>query len=384
MKQLKKDAAKNKTIKDFSSSDGADNKAATSTLHSQEASKTLIKSTLRAEKDSKGVNKHRPHHRHQHHHKRRHHHKKKKKTRRDFPLDYYSNTPLWRLTGVRTNNAYAESTRNNIPPPVGFQYNTRQYANNPLGNYNTMGNNYATAGSNFVNSQSQFYGQQQQPQQLFYQGQNLAAAFTGTTYIDTAPDSQANNFNGLNIVAKKSTQTAGSKNYPAGFDIMSAANKAFAKSSELMGAQRKSNIDQPHVIVKKTNIPIRPNNNDSINKVIISASDLSKVTASLTDAKRKDQLLPNPKETMKEKDRIMSQIDVEPLSEFPPTDELDATRVEKNAIPRPSDFDIERHELVAKDSIYDIPNSHPIEPLSNGEGGLHSFFPGWSFFLLLF
>ena len=359
-------------------------------MHSQEASKTLIQSV-----HNKGVNqKQRPHHHHHHHHhKRRHHHKKKNKTRRDFPLDYYTNTPLWRLTGVRTNKMFAAPMLRSSIPQVGIQYNTRQFASangiSPLisSSYNAVNdgsNNYA-AGANFVNSQNRFYGQPQQ-QQPFYQGQNNAAVFAAPP---SPNNMHLNSFNDQTIAATKKNMvpqtglnqvTSSASKYPAGFDIMSVADKNTAKLK----------IGELHIdkIVKKTNIPLRPNKNDNNNnngnsvngykKVIISKGSSSKLPKVDTLASnKKDQITASLKETIKEKDHIMSEINVEPLSEFPPDDDQDSTaRVEKNDIPRPSDFETEKHEMVAKDSIYDIPNSHPIEQLSGNEGGLHSFFPG--------
>ena len=397
--QLKGGSAKSKNNKnkDFSSSSSAsavDNKA-TQMLHSQEASKTLIQSVRKGAKaGDKGVDKkQRPHHHHhhRHHHKRLHHHKKKNKTRRDFPLDYYTNTPLWRLTGVRTNNVFAAPMLRSSIPQVGIQYNTRQFdgsGRSPLisNSYNAVNdgsNNFAQA--NFVNSQSQFYGQQQP----FYQGQNNANVF-GAPLNNIYPNSfnEDRNLNIQNMAATKKSMVPQPKNvgassasskYPAGFDIMSVADKNTAKSK--IGEQRNDGM------VKKTNIPLRPsihynNNVNGYKKVLISkdsATQPSRVDKStLSASNKKDHITPNLKETIKEKDRIMSEINVEPLSEFPTDDDdQDSTaRVEKNAIPRPSDFETDKHEMLAKDSIYDIPNSHPIEPLSGNEGGLHSFFPG--------
>lgn len=281
----------------------------------------------------------------------------------------------------------APMLRSNIPQ-VGFQYNTRQFGANGISNsYNAVNdgnNNYA--GANFVNSPSQFYGQPQQ-QQSFYQGQNNAAVFAASSN-NMYPNSVSmdRNFNGQNMAATKKSMVPHPSNvgassaskYPAGFDIMSVSNKSIAKSK----------IGEPHNndIVKKTNIPLRPSNSNDENvnsykKATISkyggASQHSKVDTTATTSNKKNRITPNFKETIKEKDRIMSEINVEPLSEFQPDNDQDSTaRVEKNSIPRPGDFEAERHEMVAKDSIYDIPNSHPIEPLGGNEGGLHSFFPG--------
>lgn len=393
-----------------------------STKHPQEASKTLLmhSTTPRVSHPSKNDSRpRRPRHHHHHLHKGRHHHNKKsdkksKKARRDYPLDYYStNTPLWRLTGFR-NSAIAP------------QYNTRQYINQ-VGNYNSQPtSNLYTGGANFVNpGGNPFYGfQQQQQQQQFYQGQNAAASFANSQTF-TTNDRNTNTFAGLNILSKKTIQNGGvgllkqqsvvSPPYQAGSDIMSP--KADTVKNSALRSKAQSPVSAvPHEIVKKTNIPLRPTVKNIVSvsngntKVLPNGDTVSYATYSPTTGNKKNvmtanflnhpetqkDLQPNAKETKKEKDQILSEINVEPLSEFP-TDEDTATtstiRVEKNDIPRPDDFDqIERHEMVAKDSIYDIPNSHPVEMLSSVDignglggggvangGGLHSFFPGMSF-----
>jgi len=153
--------------------------------------------------------------------------------------------------------------------------------------------------------------------------------------------------NDKKLLVKKTITTSKTNNnvpkYQATLDIMSDNSRADIDNI------KKSKVTHAvtHEIVKKTNIPLSPK-----------------------------RIEPNSVETRKEKDQIMSEIKVQPLTEFPTDggDELHSL-VEKDAIPRPNDLQLsspETHEMVAKDSIDDVPFSSTIEPLQ------HSFFPGLS------
>uniref|UniRef100_A0A7M5X7V4 Uncharacterized protein n=1 Tax=Clytia hemisphaerica TaxID=252671 RepID=A0A7M5X7V4_9CNID len=297
--------------------------------HSQETSKTLIQQSY-----NKNNNKHKHKHKHHHSHHHHHHHKKhKKRVTRDFPYDYY-NTPLWRLTGPRNNPLSSNTQTLNSP------YNARQYITNNL-------NTYQQQQPNFMNTnQRSFIPQGQWFNFPAFQQRGTVPFLSGSASVPGKPAPVVVN-------SKKSTV------YKPTFDLMASSNAIKPKSNKVIKSFINPKIESPkYDIVKKTNVPLRPN--------------IKKLET------------PNPDETRKEKDKIMSQINVEPLTEFP-TDESPEVRVEKDAIPRPpspSSVNLAPdssagifepvHQLAAKDNIYDIPNSHPIEALR----GVHSFFPG--------
>ena len=176
---------------------------------------------------------------------------------------------------------------------------------------------YQTA--NMFNTNSRAFIQQQQQQQPWYNYPNQAINYamlnpwqSRMSYSSTNKNNNnINNNNSQQLLATKTIKTnANTPKYEANLDIM-ADSKSLPSTVD--DTKKSKIIPDTHEIVKKMNIPLSP-----------TKTKIEK---------------PNSVETRKEKDQIMSEIDVQPLTEFP-TDSSDEPHalVEKDAIPRPEDL----------------------------------------------